>query len=222
MEADSPTVAVPIRRGRGFARGTVARALALLVVVWIVPLASARAAVDVFPIEGVISDASYGVLFGDKMAGQTFLGSFAIDREAMLESIGGGGQTTSWSGEFAVTIEGVSYPATLFRVWSSGPTGAPDGFEFSLLVGGASGFLSLRSSQDLYDQPLLPTEVEIADMDILAEIRLNPNLPTFATDTGAITFVPEAGPATLGGGTAAALAVLRLRAKHRSRRAVGA
>ena len=165
---------------------------AIAVVVLAAPTASAD--LDHYPISGTITRTKLGILFPGKSVGETFQGSFTIDTNAMLQSTGNGGTLGNYTGAFAVVIEGISYPVSVLSVWSSGPAGIDDGFELSFSGGSALiGFLSLRSHQELYAVPMVPTMVDLMQMDALARVSLLGSSPLFESDTGEIEFLPEAG-----------------------------
>lgn len=179
---------------------------------WVISAASAvRADLDTYVFEGVIQQADFGTLFGAKLPGQTFDGSFTLDTAPTLTGIGDNGNYTTWSGGFAVVVEGVSYPVVNVAVWSSGPGGAADGFEISYSAGGETGYVSLRSGSDIYTLAAVPTTVDLADMNLLASVEVSTDFPTPASDEGQLTFVPEPGSASLGIAAAAAIACLRAR-----------
>lgn len=173
-----------------------------------------RADLDTYTFEGVIQEVDAGILFGGKQPGQTFDGSFTLDTAATLTGIGGNGQYTTWSGDFAVVVEGVSYPVLNAAVWSSGPGGASDGFELAYSAGGTTGYVSLRSASDVYTLAAVPSSVDLAAMDEMASVRVTTNMPFFASDEGQLTFVPEPAPASLGIAAVAAVACLRARARR--------
>jgi hypothetical protein len=173
-----------------------------------------RADLDTYVFEGVIQEADVGTLFGSKLPGQTFDGSFTLDTTATLTAIGDSGNYTTWSGGFAVVVEGVSHPVVNVAVWSSGPGGAADGFELAYMVDGETGYVSLRSSSDIYTLAAVPTTVDLADMDEIANVRIASDFPVPASDEGQLTFLPEPECASLGIAAAATVACLRVRSRR--------
>ena len=119
-------------------------------------------------------------------------------------------------GAFDVTIEGRSYLVAELRVWSSGPGGTADGFEFRFKTGIDSAFLSLRSSQEIYLLPLVPEMVDLAQMDLQADIFATTQ-PPGAIDAASILHVPEAASATSG---LAAIGTLAAGARRRRSRRI--
>ena len=187
----------------------------LVACVWVISGATAvHADLDTYVFEGVIEQTNVGTLFGTKLPGQTFDGSFTLDTAATLTGIGNGGQYTTWSGGFDVVVEGVSYPVVSVAVWSSGPGGNSDGFELAYTAGGETGYVALRSSSEIYTQALVPSTVDLADMDVLASVRVTVEFPFFASDVGQLTFLPEPESASLGIAAAAAIACLRARSRR--------
>ena len=163
--------------------------VARVLVAWVWGISGATAVhadLDTYVFEGVIGQTNVGTLFGTKLPGQTFDGSFTLDTAATLTGIGNGGQYTTWSGGFDVVVEGVSYPVVSVAVWSSG----------------------------LYTQALVPSTVDLADMDVSASVRVTVEFPFFASDVGQLTFLPEPESASLGIAAAAAIACLRARSRR--------
>jgi hypothetical protein len=171
----------------------------------------ARADLDVYGIAGTIEKTDYGVLFPAKSVGQTFHGSFTIDTDALLESVGAGNDYATYTGEFAVVIEGVSFPVSVLQVWSSGPTGIDDGFQLTFSLGPAIGFLSLRSTHEIYLLPVVPTAVDLAGMNSLADVELGEFYPQFDLDSAVIEQLPEANGAMSALAASAALVASRVR-----------
>jgi hypothetical protein len=170
---------------------------------------------------GIITDASLGILFPEHLSvGQSYHGSFTIDLDAALVSLENEDTVATYQGAFDVSIEGVTFDVYHLRVWSSGPSGADDGFELAFEAGIAGGFLSLRSSQDLYSFPEIPTSVDVAEMDALALVSAvdHDPLPPHLADGGSITYVPE--PARVASALAA-VAALAARWRSRSRQPRG-
>jgi hypothetical protein len=153
---------------------------------------TASARLDQYVISGTITSAELGLLFPGKSIGETFQGSFTLDTNAMLEGTSDGGKQAFYSGEFSVVIDGLTYPGFALLVWSSGPAGIDDGFEISFLTDDGTGFLSLRSNQDLYTAPTVPTMIDLMQMDELSLVSLH-DLDTHKSDEGEIEFLPEAG-----------------------------
>ena len=210
-------------RGRriyaGLVRTAGTRALgSLAAAAWFLAAAPAsHAEVDTYAFEGVIATVDLGILFGGKMVGQTFSGTFTIDSGAMLTFVGGGGQATNWKGGFEVVVEGIAYPVDVFTVFS-GSSLYEQGFLFQFSAGNESAALSMRSSSHIYDQPLLPTSVILADMDLESLVIVSVFEPAFASDQGEITFLPEVGPTALATVAAGTLATLRSRRRSRWQR----
>ncbi len=109
-----------------------------------------------------MTDDTAGILFPTKNVGAPFAGSFALDTNATQTQLAV--DYATYSGAFGLTIDSVPYPVLVLRVWSGGPAtiGAPDGFEIGANIGGSTGYLSLRSSLDIYSAPLVPTSVYCA------------------------------------------------------------
>jgi hypothetical protein len=99
-------------------------------------------------------------------------------------------------------------------VWSSGPGGASDGFELSYSAGGETGYVSLRSSSEIFTLAAVPSTVDLADMDEMASVRVTSSPPFFTSDEGQLTFLPEPESASLGIAAAAAIAGLRVRSRR--------
>ena len=198
------------RIGAGLERMAGPRAGALAAVMWLIAAAPAsHARLDTYTFEGVITTADLGILFGGKVAGQTFSGSFTIDSGATLTEVGNNGHSTNWDGDFEVVAEGIAYPVDIFTVFS-GSSLYEQGFLFQFPAGNESATLSMRSSSHIYDQPLLPTSVDLADMDLESLVIVS-DFELMQQDLGEITFLPEAGPTALAAAAAGTLATLRRR-----------
>ena len=186
---------------------------------------TASAGLDHYAISGTITSAEIGLLFPGKSIGETFQGRFTLDTNAMLDGTADGGKQAFYSGGFSVVIEGITYPGIGLVVWSSGPAGIDDGLEIAFDAGGKSGFLSLRSNQDLYTAPTIPTTIDLMQMDVLSSVSVSGSFPSSDLDEGEIEFLPEAGAAVSALAAIAALVATaqtssawRCRGTRRSRR----
>lgn len=205
-------IAASARFGSGFV--PVLLSLAALLAA---PSKDARAEGMRYRFAGTITSASLGALFPGKSVGQHYHGTFTIDPAAELVALENQNTVATWEGAFGVSIDGVSLDADFLRVWSDGPTGIDDGFELPFVAGGQGGYLSLRSSEQLYLFPLIPTSVDLADMDTVASVGASDFSPTppFEEDRATITFVPEPERAA---GLTATMALLACSGYARGRR----
>ena len=170
-----------------------------------------------FSFSGVVTADTAGILFPTKNVGDPFSGSFSLDTNA-TPTVTSVDYASYAGGTFGLTIDAVSYPVYSFRVWSGGPANvsAPDGVEFSANFGGSTGFLSLRSSLDIYAAPLVPSTIDLGDMDVLAQVSLDTGgiFNNTYHDRGtllSLEAVPEPGTALLTGLGLAMLASSRRR-----------
>ncbi len=130
--------------------------------------ASVNAAPLTFNFSGVVQDNALGALFPGKSVGDTYSGSFTVDPTASVVS--STPAAANYDGSFFdVTIEGRSYEVHVFNVWSGIYA---DGVEFDFFFApGETGFLSLRSTANIYDTPDVPTSYDANDFDELAQIH---------------------------------------------------
>lgn len=144
---------------------------------------SVQAAPLTFEFNGVVQDNGLRALFPGKSVGDPYSGKFTVDPAATVMS--SSLNAASYDGSFFdVTIEGISYGVSLFRVWNSSPPNG--GVEFLFDVGTETAFLSLRSTSGLYSSTDVPTSFDAADFDSIAHIRHTCTLPGFLEDTGPI------------------------------------
>ena len=112
-----------------------------------------------------------GELFPGLSVGEAYTGTFSVDPDATV--VRDFGTAADYDGSFfGLTIEGNSYSVLDFNVWSTGF----DGVEFDFVVptasGNSIGFLSLRSTADLYSSPDVPTSYDFANFDQLARVSV--------------------------------------------------
>lgn len=145
---------------------------------------SVQAAPLTFEFNGVVQDNGLSYLFPGKSIGDPYSGRFTVDPAATVLS--SSPDAASYDGGFFdVTIEGISYGVTQFRVSNSSPPSG--GVQFTFVTGGSGpAFLSLRSTSGLYANTNVPTSFDAADFDAQAYIGHTCSLGDYLEDMGPI------------------------------------